>query len=202
MARTMKRWALASGLLTLAGALLWRLFQWDILLTIAITAGTVFYHLGVRLLIGRILDSLPVEQVEMQSGWFRPAAWEQPLYDRLRVRRWKKRMPAYDPTLFDPARHTWTDIARAMCRAELVHEVNVAASFVPLIFSLWFGAFPVFLATSVLAAGYDLLFVLLQRCNRPRVLCLAAREAQRFERLERTVSDETMSNHRHADHPV
>ena len=62
-----------------------------------------------------------------------------------------------------------------MCQAELVHEVNIAVSFVPILFSVWVGALPVFVITSILAAGYDLLFVILQRYNRPRVLRLAMR---------------------------
>ena len=86
-------------------------------------------------------------------------------------------MPTYDSSLFDPTLHSWEEIAKAMCQAELVHEVNIAASFVPILLAVWVGALPVFVITSVLAAGYDLLFVMLQRYNRPRVLRLAMRKS-------------------------
>ena len=35
---------------------------------------------------------------------------------------------------------------------------------------IWVGAFEVFLVTSILSAGFDLLFVFMQRFNRSRIL--------------------------------
>lgn len=186
----MKCWALISGLLVLAGTILFALFKWSILLSIIITAGTVFYHVGIRLLIGCAFDRFLNNRTDFRKRWYQVASWEKALYEKLRVKQWKKQMPTYDAALFDPSLHSWVDIARAMCQAELVHEVNAAVSFVPLFFSACFGALPVFAITSVLAAGYDMLFVILQRYNRPRVLHLAAREEQRSGHRERTFEDE------------
>lgn len=59
-----------------------------------------------------------------------------------------------------------------MCQAELVHEVNVILSFLPVVFSYWFGALAVFIVTSLLAALFDMIFVIMQRYNRPRILRL------------------------------
>jgi hypothetical protein len=190
MERVMKRWALVSGLLTLAGTGLFLLCKEEVLLTIAITAGTVFYHVSIRLLIGWVFDRFLNNRADLHNKWYQTAPREKALYEKLRVKQWKKKMPTYDAALFDPALHSWTDIARAMCQAELVHEVNAAASLVSLSFSVWFGAFPVFLITSVLAAGYDLLFAILQRYNRPRVLRLAAGQTRRSKHNERAVENE------------
>ena len=79
-------------------------------------------------------------------------------------------MPSYEPELFDPQKHTWNEIAQAMCQAELVHETITFLSFVPVLFAIWFGQLPVFLITSLLAAAFDMQFVILQRFNRPRVV--------------------------------
>ena len=79
-------------------------------------------------------------------------------------------MPTYDSTLFSPQKHTWDEIAQAMCQAELVHEVILVLSFAPIIATVWWGAFAVFLITSIFAACMDLSFVMMQRYNRPRVL--------------------------------
>ena len=57
-----------------------------------------------------------------------------------------------------------------MCQAELVHETITVLSFVPVLFAIWFGQLPVFLITSLLAAAFDMQFVILQRFNRPRVI--------------------------------
>ena len=77
-------------------------------------------------------------------------------------------MPAFQPALFDTKIHFWSEIAQAMCQAEVVHEIIVVLSFVPILFSIWVGALPVFLITSFLSAGMDLMFVILQRYNRSR----------------------------------
>ena len=101
------------------------------------------------------------------------------LYERLNVKHWKRGMPTYDQTLFDPRLHSWDEIAQATCQAELVHETIAVLSFLPIAGGVWFGEYPVFLATSVLAAGCDLLFVAMQRYNRQRILRLVKREKAR-----------------------
>ncbi len=176
MERLMKHAAWISGALTLLFVLLRAWLHRGILLTAAITAGTVFYHIAVRLLAGALFDRFPDSRIDCGRRWYRVSAQEQALYEKLHVKRWKGRLPTYDAALFDPACRSWADIARAMCRSEKIHEVDIALSFVPLAASRWFGAFPAFLVTSVLAALCDLTFVIVQRCNRPRVLRLAARE--------------------------
>lgn len=81
-------------------------------------------------------------------------------------------MPTYDRSLFDPQVHTWAEIAQAMCQAELVHETIAALSFLPIVESIWFGTYPVFIVTSVFAAAFDMLFVMIQRYNRQRIMKL------------------------------
>ena len=81
-------------------------------------------------------------------------------------------MPTYQPELFSPKEHTWDEIAQAMCQAELVHEIIIVLSFVPILAAIPFGALFVFVITSVLAACYDAMFVIMQRYNRPRILKL------------------------------
>ena len=85
-------------------------------------------------------------------------------------------MPTYDNALFDPRLHTWDEVAQAMCQAELVHETIALLSFLPIAAGLRFGAYPVFIVTSVLSAGYDLLFVMMQRYNRQRIMALLERK--------------------------
>ena len=79
-------------------------------------------------------------------------------------------MPTYDPTLFDPRIHTWSEIAQAMCQAELIHETIVVWSFLPIVEGLWFGAYPLFIVTSVLAATFDMMLAVMQRYNRQRIV--------------------------------
>ena len=78
---------------------------------------------------------------------------------------------------FDVSKHGWDGVAQASCQSELVHETNVVLSLVPIVFSVWFGSLAVFIITSVLGALYDLIFVIMQRYNRPRMIKMINRAA-------------------------
>jgi len=129
-----------------------------------------------RLAVGFLFDRILDNKADYTRPWFQVKAWETRLYRFLRVKQWKRKMPAYDPSLFSPEQHTWHEIAQAMCQAEIVHEIIVVFSFLPLLAARWWDSFGVFLITSLCAAALDLSFVFMQRYNRPRVLRLARRE--------------------------
>ena len=169
MARGMKRLTAISLLLTavfsgltLAG------FDWAV--PYAITFCTCLYHFSMRFLVGYAFNRTMGNKADYSRGWYQLRSFEKRLYRFLKVRKWKGKMPTYDPSLFDPALHSWEEIAQAMCQAELVHEVIVVLSFLPLLAAVTFGAFGVFLITSWVSASYDLCFVIMQRFNRPRIL--------------------------------
>ena len=138
---------------------------------LAITFGTVFYHFAMRLLVGALVPN----HFDPQHTWFRQRDFERNLYKLLGLRRWKNKMPTYDPKLFSVQHYTPEQIVMNMCQAEVVHEVIIIFSFVPLLFSLIWGRFWVFFITSVCAAAVDLIFVMMQRYNRPRLLKLLNR---------------------------
>lgn len=175
MPKVMKSMTLFSLAAAAAAALLFCGSHEDVYLTLAITFGTVFYHLGIRLLIGALYGAGMKNRADYTKKWYQPRPWEGRLYGILNVKAWKGRMPTYHPGSFSSREHTWDEIAQAMCQSELVHETNIIFSFIPLIASRWFGAFYVFLITSVCGAVFDLLFVVMQRYNRPRIIKIAMR---------------------------
>ena len=178
MAKVMKLAAVLSFILTAVFTGLYLLsFVWAF--SFAITAGTIFYHFAMRLLVGHVLDRIMQNKADVTKPWYQLKAFEKPLYKALGVKKWKSNMPTYDPSCFDPKLHSWDEIAQAMCQAEIVHEVIVVLSFLPLLAAIPFGSFGVFLITSLLAALYDLSFVIMQRFNRPRVLrCIQLSQAK------------------------
>lgn len=179
MAKTIQRLTVLFWAATLAAALFCRQTSSGFLLSLAITFGTTGYHLTMRLAVGGLANLTLNNQVDYRLAWFRPRAFEGPLYEALGVKKWKGKLPAYDPSLFSLRAHSLEEIAQAMCQAELVHEAIVLLSFLPLAMVPVFGAFPVFLLTSLAAACFDALFVLMQRYNRPRILALLARRQAR-----------------------
>ena len=140
-----------------------------VLFSMAITFGTVFYHLAARLAVGYTIDGIFHNRMNYNRSWFREKAIEQPLYEKLRVKKWKKHLPTFRPELFQVQNRSMEELVQATCQAEVVHEVNMLLSFVPVVSSVWFGSLGVFLITSCLAFLFDSLFVILQRYNRPRL---------------------------------
>lgn len=176
MVKTVNRITAVSLVIAAAGGLLYRLCGYGALLTLAITFGTVFYHLGVRLTVGAFFQKTMNNRADYTKRRYQLRPWENSLYQKLGVKSWKNKMPTFYPEEFSPERRTWDEIAQAMCQSELVHETNVLLSFPPMLASRWFGAFPVFAVTSVLAAAFDLMLVMMQRYNRPRVIKIAMKQ--------------------------
>ncbi len=158
--------AIGSAILSLLFTVLLHQYGESLWLTLSITFGTICYHFSIRLLIGGILHR---RRVNPEHFWFCPKEWEQAIFRLLKIRRWKLSVPTYNPDEFSLAQRTPAEIIHTMCVSELVHECNVVFSFVPLLAAPVFEAFWVFFLTSLAAACYDMLFVLLQRYNRPRM---------------------------------
>ena len=176
MPKLMKMITAFSFIATILSIILFCRFNKSIYLTLAVTFGTVSYHLGIRLLVGLFYNTIMKNHADYTKKWYQIHSWENKLYQLLKVKTWKDRMPSYNPEIFSNKKHTWDEIAQSMCQSELVHETNIILSFVPLIASIYFGSFCVFLITSVCGAVFDLLFVIMQRYNRPRIVKIALRQ--------------------------
>lgn len=175
----MKKLILCTSIFTLLGtvaaALLYQNLRCGFLLSLSIALGTTAYHLIMRLMVGLCVNATMRNRANCSAWWFRPRAFEAAFYRRLKVITWKKYLPSYNPELFSMKEKTLLEIAQAMCQAEIVHEIIIVLSFVPLALIPRFGAAAVFVITSLLAAGLDLCFVILQRFNRPRILKISRR---------------------------
>ena len=175
MAKIMKLTACFTTIAALVCTTIYIISRSGLCFSLAITFWTMAYHFLMRLIVGHLFDGILHNTVDYRRKWFRQSRFENMLYSKLKVKRWKTRMPTYAPQNFDSRVHSWDEIAGAMCQAELVHEVIIVLSFLPIAVSVYFGAFWVFLVTSLLAACYDGLFVIMQRYNRPRVIKLINR---------------------------
>ena len=125
-----------------------------------------------RLLVGLIFNLTMRNRADYTKSWYQVSNFENRIYKKLNVKKWKNRMPTYDASLFDVKVHSLQEIVLAMCQAVLVLVLIVVLSFVPIVAGVWFGAYPVFVITSALAAMLDLMFVMVQRYNRQRVIKL------------------------------
>ncbi|MDO5147461.1 MAG: hypothetical protein Q4D60_10705 [Eubacteriales bacterium] len=143
-----------------------------VLEVLAITFGVTAYHFVMRFLVGGGFHRLFHNHVDYRKKWFQVSSLEKKFYDRIKIKKWKSHMPTYEQDFFDVKNHSMEEITGAMCQAELVHETIMMLSFLPVVLARWFSPACVFVLTSVAAAFIDLLFVMMQRFNRQRMVKL------------------------------
>lgn len=156
--------------LTITFSIFYSVFSKSIFLTFAISFGTTAYHFVMRLFVGLLINKIFHNQLNYQKKCFQEKKFEKNLYKKLKVKVWKDKMPSFAPDTFNLSLHSPEEIVGATCQAEIIHTIIVLLSFLPIFASIFWKTFWVFFITSVLAAALDLLFVIIQRFNRPRIL--------------------------------
>ena len=175
MAKVIKYSALSTIILTILFSILSYNIGINAYYALAITFGTTAYHFTMRVIVGYSVDFVLNNKVNYNKSWFKVSDFEMKIYKKLNVKKWKDKMPTYEPELFDISKHSWEEIIMTTCQSEIVHEIIVILSFIPIIGIIWFGEPLVFIITSILSALFDLMFVIMQRYNRNRILRLKAR---------------------------
>lgn len=175
MAKIMKLTSVITILLTISFIIIFYYTTYCTFYTLSITFGTIAYHFTTRLIIGYTYDLILKNKVDYNKKWFKVHKLEMKLYNKIKVKKWKNKMPTYNPKLFDPTIHNWNEIIMAMCQSELVHETIILFSFLPIIGTVWFGSFWVFMITSIISALFDLTFVIIQRFNRTRIIKITSK---------------------------
>ncbi len=169
---TVQACAVFSAVLTVLLWVLYAAYRWNWCLTATISAGVTAYHFLLRLIIGWLVPAITGYRFDYRARWFQLRSWEPKLYRRLHLRKLKNYLPTYDPGMYDLSQNSLQQIICNTCGAEIVHEIIMVFSLLPIVLVPWFGAFGVFLITSSIAALVDSLFVMAQRYNRPRLVRL------------------------------
>lgn len=175
-AKTIKISTLVLVVLTVIFTLIYQSSLNTAILSIAITFGTISYHFLMRLIVGYVVNGIFHNRFNYNRKWFQEKKFEKCLYGVLRVKKWKDKMPTFAPEMLDLKLHTWEEIAGAMCQSEVVHSIIVVLCFVPILATLIWGTFWAFFITSILSAGVESMFVIMQRYNRPRVIRMIEKE--------------------------
>lgn len=147
---------------------------------ITITVGVTLYHFLMRLAVGTIVNLIMKNKANHNSLWFREKNFEKKFYNLLRVRKWKKYIPTYSPDTFDTNQKTVKEIVGATCQAEIVHEVIMAFSLLPIAVIPFLGGSTAIFTTSFLSMLIDSVFVIHQRYNRPKLI----RVMGRFDKIK------------------
>lgn len=172
MSRVMKIISIVTIISTIIFSYIYITINKDIYLTLAISFGTTAYHFIMRLIVGYIVNGILHNKANYNNIYFKSKKFEQKIYKIIKVKKWKDKMPTYNPEFYSTEKHSLEEIAMVTCQAEIVHELIIIFSFVPVLFTLWFDSFWVFMITSIISALIDTLFVIIQRYNRPRIIKL------------------------------
>lgn len=141
-----------------------------------ITFLTVSYHFLMRIMVGEIITlCYQKREFHYASPWYRQKNWEKKLCKAIRIQKWKQKLITAKPEQFDIRARSYDELLHNMTQAEIVHEIVMVLSFLPLLLIIPYGQPFVFLLTSCAASMIDGIFVLLQRYNRPRLLRIKAR---------------------------
>lgn len=162
--------AIGSFILTILCIFFLKITGSGVFLTLSITFGTISYHLIMRLLVGYVIEKGIKGPLNYKNAWFSPKAFEEKLYQNIKVKSWKDRAPTYKPDSFSLKKNSLEDIIQTMCISEIGHEIMILCSYFSLLFAIPFGEFWVFFLTAAAAGGVDTVFVILQRYNRPRLV--------------------------------
>ena len=147
---------------------------------VTITVGVTLYHFAMRLAVGTVVNLIMKNKADYKNAWFCEKNFERKLYKMMHVRKWKKYIPTYDPDTFDTRQKTVKEIIGATCQAEIVHEVIMVFSLLPITSIPFLGGAAAMIVTSVLAMLIDSVFVILQRYNRPKLV----KVMERFQKLK------------------
>ncbi len=163
-----------------------------VFLVIGILMLMTAYQIIMRLVVGVICEALAEKGISYRSAFFGVSEAERRFYAAAKMRRFKRGLPVFGEfeSLFLSKRSA-EDILAESCRIELCHVITFFAGFLPLVLSVYFGQFWIFLAGSVIAAVYDLICTAVQRYNRPRLIEVSDRQRERFFRnLDRNDREE------------
>lgn len=146
----------------------------------------VAFQFIARLIIGTICEGVFENGINSSSHFFKTSAFEERLYGTIGIKKLKKQLPNSDRTSFSLQRQSIQDIIDAGCEIEAEHEFCMAASLLGVLLAIPFGNVWLFAAVAVLAVLYDMIFVMIQRFNRPRLITVQLkRRARFFEKLEK-----------------
>ena len=106
------------------------------------------------------------------NKWFRERNYERGLFNLLKVASWKNHIPDYNPEDFDQKQKRLSKMISNSCREEVTHIVMIIANFLPIFLPIFLSGVNFWLLfwLSVLGGIIDLMFILKQRYNRPRMV--------------------------------
>ena len=112
-------------------------------------------------------------------NWFVTKKFEAKLHRVLKVKKWKTKIPTYDSMAYALSEQNIMKAIQMTCHAEIVHEVIAVLSYLPVLFGLVISKWELLIVLSTFFSMIHLLFSIVQRYNRPRLI-------RHYERIQKS----------------
>jgi hypothetical protein len=142
---------------------------------VGIIMGYIAIHFILMFITAPIIFLIFRMKYNYHHSWFIPKKFEEKLYRILKVKKWKSKIPTYDSRTYSLTEYDITEVIKMTCHAEIVHEVIAVLSYLPILFALIISKFGLFIILSFVFSVIHLLFSIVQRYNRPRLVLLNER---------------------------
>jgi len=152
-----------------------------VMLWTGIISFTIMYHLWVRIIMGNIVKIFK-KSIRYNQWWFKEKRNEKEFYKLLRVKKWKSKVPTYNPELFSLKDYSLEEIANTMSKVELDHWINELISLSTLLFASIWGNLWIFVIIAIVAMIFDAQFIVIQRYNRPRIVKILENKEERYKK--------------------
>lgn len=163
---------LVSIVMTVVCILLYKWTKYSWLYYSGIVIGMIAVHFVIMHMAAPIAFFAFGRRFNYNSFWFKPKKFEKPLYEFLRVKRWKTHVAAYNQNEYSIEMYGTYGVIMNMCYAEVVHELIFVMSYLPILFGIYISNYLLLFALCCLFSCSHLIFIIIQRYNRPRVVKL------------------------------
>ncbi len=169
--------------------------QSTVMLIIGVITVNAAYQTVTRTLISTVCDGMFQEGINSSSEWFKTSEAEERLYEIVRIKSLKPNLPKTERTDFSLRTHGIQDIIDVGCEIEIEHEISIAVSILGTLVAIPFGYEWIFGIVAAGAVLYDMVYIAVQRYNRPRLEKVQLRRRGRFfekmEKEEKQAEEET-----------
>jgi len=141
----------------------------SIFFSFAILTGCLAAHLIIWILSAIVVVGIMKNRADDESAWFRELTWEKDFFRIIRFRKWKHRLPTYDPRYYDFQVLKHEDLLGIISQTEIVHEMAAGLSILSIAGIRWLGHGYIIVTIAIIDLLINLIYVCLQRFNRIRL---------------------------------
>ena len=126
----------------------------------------LLWNFWIRVLSGILFTSFTYNP---EARWFRINDRDRKWHNFIRVKKWIQHAPTFNPKQYDSTKLSLDEIIQNTCRNEVSHTMYFILTYVPILFSIYFGNYLMTIIVAILVSIHDIFLISLQRFSRDRL---------------------------------